>query len=259
MPELPDVETFKRYFDQKGLGHKIKSIEVRAVKILEKISPDDLAKLKNVSFKSTSRHGKYLFIETSKGFFVVMHFGMTGFLFDFTKENPFNAHSRVLFTFDNGHTLAYVNTRLLGKITFADSIEAYLKEKKLGRDALSISFEDFREIFKSGSVKSCFMDQQKMAGVGNVYTDEILYQSGIHPETSASRLEEKDIKKLYRNMSSVLKKGIEAHGDPDMMPSCWLLPNRKKREHCPKCQEEIQKITVIGRPTYFCPKCQIKK
>jgi len=100
------------------------------------------------------------------------------------------------------------------------------------------------------------MDQSIMAGVGNVYADEICFQTGVRPDTRLPALDEDLRRKLHRTMRRVLRTAIDRKADPEELPRTWLLPRRREGAACPRCGGEIVKTTVAGRPTYVCPACQ---
>jgi formamidopyrimidine-DNA glycosylase len=255
MPELPDVELFGRYFSHHCLGRKIQAVELRSETILRDRSKKEIeVALKGKKFLSVKRLGKYLFVEVQSSLFLVLHFGMTGFLHAFKGKNPYDMHTRALFHFVDHTHLAFVDMRLLGLITLTHSIEAFAQQ--LGPDALLISQPAFRLLFKKGSVKSVLMDQKKIAGVGNIYCDEILFFAGLSPHKEAASLTEKEINKLYGSMKHVLKKAIEANVESTRMPATWLIHARQKQTLCPKCKAPIDHIKIGGRSTYFCPNCQ---
>ena len=264
MPELPEVETFRRYLDSTSLHKKISSVEVKKNKILGKTSPASFKKtLKNTKLKSTQRHGKHLFIELANRKWITMHFGMTGFLKYFKNKDEEPGHVRVLINFNNGFHLAYNCTRMLGRVGLTDNIEAYINNKKLGIDPLNkkLNVNDFYKLFKNrtGSIKTALMNQNILAGIGNIYSDEILFQAGIHPATDLKRLKENDLKIIYQKMNTVLKKVVSVNADFEKLPKTYLVENRKKDENCPKCRGKILKRTIGGRSSYFCSKHQKKK
>ncbi|MBD3296998.1 MAG: DNA-formamidopyrimidine glycosylase, partial [Candidatus Omnitrophica bacterium] len=125
-------------------------------------------------------------------------------------------------------------------------------------DALEISRTEFEDRIekKNGSIKSALMDQKLMAGVGNIYADEILFQSHIEPGRKVPDLSEKDMRTIYRNMGRVLKKAVEKKADPEKFPRSWLIPSRDKGGKCPRCGGGLKKKKISGRSTYFCPGCQ---
>lgn len=254
MPELPDVETFASYLKKKALHLSIQSVEVKTPRILKKVSKAQFERsVKNHRFCSVKRVGKYLFLAIGEGKYVVVHFGMTGFVYVFKEKNPFSAHTRVIFHFKEKQ-LAYVNQRLFGFLSLTDSIETYTHS--LGPDALAITKPAFQPLFERGTLKAILMDQHKIAGIGNVYCDEILYHAHFHPKRHAASLSKKEIDRLYASMKSVLKRAIEARGDSDRMPATWLIQARQNNTPCPRCGRLIHQIKSGGRSTYYCPKCQ---
>lgn len=264
MPELPDVEVLKQYVDATSLHKRIKQVRVQSSKVLENISTQELASdLQGSSFESTGRHGKYLFLKLASGRWLALHFGMTGFLKYFKNMQKEPAHDRLLITFENGYHLAYDCQRLFGEVQIVDDIEGFLEEKQLGPDALDTEFDfaAFKEVFagRQGMVKSTLMNQQILAGIGNVYSDEILFRAGLHPKTKVNELGENALQNLFDKIREVLPSVIEYRADPEKMPDSFLLPHRQKDGTCPKCQGKIEQIKVSGRTAYFCPKCQQKE
>lgn len=263
MPELPEVEIFKKYLDSTSLHKKIKSAEVKNIKILGKVSSASLKRnLKDAKLKSTKRHGKNLFVELSNNKWLAMHFGMTGFLKYYKNNDHAPGHVRVLINFNNGYHLAYNCTRMLGKVDLINDVSGYIVKKKLGIDPIEskLNVKDFCKLFKnkSGSIKSVLMNQNILAGIGNIYSDEILFQAGIHPATPVERINESDIKTIYQKMNSVLKKVISVKAEHEKLPGSYLILSRNKGEDCPKCSGKIEKKTIGGRSSYFCSKHQKK-
>jgi len=260
MPELPDVEVFRRFFEKKGKDKTIEAVGVRSEAVLGNVEPAELENaLRDQRFTSSVRHGKHLLIETSGSNWLAVHFGMTGF-FDYTESSAVEeGHPRVIFFFRDGSGLIYDCQRKLGEINLVQNPDSWVEEKGLGPDALSgFDRETFGTVF-SGSramVKSTFMDQGKIAGVGNVYSDEILYQAGIHPRVKASDLTERRIDDLYEKTRVVLKEAIDNEVDPEKLPEYYLLTHRSPGSTCPRCGGEIEKVKVSGRSAYFCPNCQ---
>ncbi len=260
MPELPDVEIMKQYVDATALHHKIKEVNVTETRILENISKSRFSReLKGKSFSKTTRRGKHLFIKAA-GRYLHMHFGMTGNVKYFKGTDDQLRHVRVLLQFANGYRLAYICQRLLGRVGLVDTIEEYIETNKLGPDVLEISPDDFQKAAQSTQkgVKSFLTDQQTMAGLGNVYADEILFQSGIHPKAAANSLDEDRLQKLYKKIHKVCDYAVNHKADPEQFGKSWLLPRRGKNETCPRCGGSIQQIKVSGRSSYLCPQCQSK-
>jgi formamidopyrimidine-DNA glycosylase len=261
MPELPDVESFRRYFDSTSLNKKINNVEVNSKTVLAGISPRALqSRLKGEKFKSTFGHGKYLFAETSKGDFLVMHFGMTGFLSYFKNPEDASKHIRVQINFTNGYHLGYDCARKLGRIDLVDDYNEFIKRKKLGVDPIreNINYQTFKEIVdgRKGTAKSVLMNQEIFAGVGNIYSDEILFQAKINPNSSFEKLKEKDLKEIFNKMKDILKKAISKDADPGKLPDSFLLHYRRPGKDCPVCSGKIKKSTIGGRSSYYCSKHQ---
>ena len=157
MPELPDVEVFKRYLDATALHKTITAVKVKSARILEGVSPQRLQeKLRQQQFHSTHRHGKHLLVALDQGPWLTLHFGMTGFLKYFKRMDKDPEHDRLLVSFDNGYHLAYVCQRKLGNVGLTDDVDSFVKKKQLGPDALSLDLDGFRRALqgKRGTIKS---------------------------------------------------------------------------------------------------------
>lgn len=261
VPELPDVAVFKKYLDSTSLHQPIDDVEVADKDVLGTIGPRNLPKrLKGKELVSSRQHGKYLFVETDGAGYLLLHFGMTGFLRYYSKEVERPEHARVLFHFRNGYTLAYDCQRKLGEVDLVESPETLVEEKGLGPDPLHSDFglRDFRKCFegRSGTVKSFLMNQRILAGIGNVYSDEILFEAGLNPETPVDELGDDAVEKLYRALRKVLEMAIDRKVDPDRFPDTALLPHRDEGAICPRCGGRIVKETVSGRSAYFCDRHQ---
>jgi formamidopyrimidine-DNA glycosylase len=259
MPELPEVETFKRYLDATSLHRRITGVDVRSAYVLKDVSARELVRrLKRHRFESSRRHGKHLFVCTDGDFWLRLHFGMTGSLQYFKRMEQAPRHTRVLFAFVNAHCLAFEDQRKFGEIGLAEDVDEYLRKRGVGPDALDISLSQFRELLRKhqGAVKSILLNQKLIAGIGNIYADEILFHARIHPATEASAFGEKMVAKLFRGTRYILKKAIEARADADLMPESWLLPRRGKGGKCPRCGREWKSATIGGRTAWFCAHCQ---
>jgi formamidopyrimidine-DNA glycosylase len=259
MPELPTIEIYKHYFDSTSLHQRIKKVEIRNPEILVNTTSTQLHKaLVGQQFISTRRYGKYLFCRLKNSQFLILHFGMTGYLKYFQGEGP--PHIRLLISFQNGHHLAFDDMRKFGKVGLTPDPDKFIENRRLGPDALAIRFKTFKKIFENrkGAIKPLIMNQNFLAGIGNLYADEILYQSRIHPLNKADKLDKDDLERLFREMRQVLIKAIEYQDQPHTLPSSFLLPHRYQGGECPD-GGEIGIIKVGGRTTYFCPKQQKMK
>jgi formamidopyrimidine-DNA glycosylase len=145
---------------------------------------------------------------------------------------------------------------MLGEIELVDRPEDYTKENLIGPDAYSLSKDEFYEkiLTKKGMIKTALMDQSLISGIGNVYSDEILFHAKIHPKRKASDLRKKDIDHIYDKMQYVFQGAIE--GNVEEFPGDFLIPRREEGLACPKCGGDIKKQKVGGRSAYICSKCQ---
>jgi len=259
VPELPDLEVFKRYIDSTSLHQDIEKIEVKNGKVLGGVSAGGLKRgLEGRKFESTRRHGKHLFVELDDGGWLLLHFGMTGGLKYYRDAGEEPTHARVLISFANGYHLAFDDQRLFGTVDLIDNPDGYVEEHKLGLDPLDLDFPAFRERLEGrrGGLKATLMNQRVFAGIGNIYSDEILFQVRLHPRTSVERLDESYLHDLHEQTRRVLRAAIERGVDPGSLPDSYLLPHRREGEDCPRGNGKVQKTKAAGRTAYYCPTCQ---
>ncbi len=261
MPELPDVETFKRYLDATSLHQRIGGVDVESAYVLKGVSAHELAhRLKGRCFECSRRHGKHLFVRVDSDVWLRLHFGMTGSLRYFQHNEQAPPHTRVLFIFANTHCLGFEDQRKFGEVGLLTDIDEFLKRRALGPDALDVSLPQFRKILEKhrGAVKAILLNQKLIAGVGNIYADEILFRARMHPATEISRLGDKALTKLFRATHDILGKAITAKADVNRMPKSWLLPRRGKGGKCPRCGRKLRSARIGGRTAWFCAHCQKK-
>jgi formamidopyrimidine-DNA glycosylase len=262
MPELPDVENFKRYLDRTSLHQRIIGVDVRDAYVLKDLSARHLPRrLKGRSFKSSYRHGKHLFVCMNADLWLRLHFGMTGSLQYFKRSEEMPKHARVFFIFTNDYRLAFNDQRKFGEIGVIKNVREFLKNRSIGPDALDIDLAQFRDIFGKhrGAVKAILLNQRLIAGIGNIYADEILFCARMHPATQVSALKERTAAKLFRVTRYILEKAIAAEADANLMPKSWLLPHRGKGGNCPRCGHELKSATIGGRTAWFCAHCQKRR
>ncbi len=257
MPELPEVETFKQYLDKTSLNQPIKNIKVIDNRILN-IDELFLKKLLvNKKFESSTRHGKYLLIDIGQRY-LIMHFGMTGDLEYYNKKDDEPKYSKVIFHFNNDFNLAYISRRMFGRLDIAESIEEFIEKKKLGPDAYKMSLDQFKGALRrrTGIAKTLLLNQSFVAGIGNIYSDEILFKTKLYPKTKIDSLNESKVKELYTQIKEVLQVGIDKKGDLSTYPDHYLIPHRNKDEYCPICNSRIERNEISGRHGFYCPNCQ---
>ncbi len=262
MPELPEVTGFKRYLDTNALRHTITKVTVTDKRILEEVTPQQLARtLTGKALVESLRYGKYLFARLPDDGWLLLHFGMSGRLSYYKNTPP--PYAKVILDFDNGYHLAYSNMRMIGKVGLVATPQEYIEKQRLGPDALaeSLTSKRFVELLRSrsGPIKAKLMDQSLLAGVGNEYSDEILFQAKLHPMTDVTKLNEKELAAIYRIMRRVLRIAAQKGGDVSKYPRGWIMPFRSKGEPCPVCGGTIAQLKLGTRSGYFCPSCQKKR
>ena len=259
MPELPEVETFKRYLDSTSLYQRITGVEVRDAYVLKRVSVRQLARrLKGRRFENSHRHGKHLFVRAGNELWLRLHFGMTGSLEYLNHDEVAPKTARVIFRFADNFRLAFDDQRKFGEIELIDDVDEFLQTRGLGPDALEISLSQFKAIVGKhrGAVKAILLNQQLIAGIGNLYADEILFRAHVHPATYAARLSDKDLNRLFRSTRYVLEKAIALKTDFNRLPRSWLLTHRGKGGRCPRCGRALKSATIGGRTSWFCAHCQ---
>lgn len=260
MPELPDVEVFRRYIHATSLGQKVAAVHAPSPELLRDVSPQALGRaLKGRALADTKRHGKFMAAVAEGGGCLVLHYGMTGFPRYFKRGDKEPEHVRLRLDFENGASLAYDCSRKLGQVLWEREFKNLVRRKGLGPDALRLDYEGFRKLMqgRKGSVKTALMRQEVMAGIGNVYSDEILFQAGMHPKTSLPDLDNSTLRNLHETMHTVLKTAIEKDAQPENLPRNWLLYAKSQGwEQCPVCNGGLEKLKAGGRSAHFCPACQ---
>lgn len=259
MPELPEVETFKRYLDRTSLHRRITNVDVRDAYVLKGISARELTRyLKGHRFENSRRHGKHLFVRANGELWLRLHFGMTGSLEYLHDGEVAPKTARVIFCFATNRRLAFDDQRKFGEIELVEDIDEFLQTRDIGPDALEIGFSQFRAIVGSrrGALKAILLNQQFIAGIGNLYADEILFRACVHPAAQAAGLSDTDLRRLFRATHYILKKAIAFKTDFNRLPTSWLLTHRGKCGKCPRCGRLLKSSLIGGRTSWFCAHCQ---
>lgn len=291
MPELPEVETIKRDLEKKIIGTRIINFIDLWPKTLKGIkAPDFKKKVIGQKLVKVTRRAKLIIIKLENNLNLVFHMKMTGHLLiepDTRKidsdgnwvrkegalKDPYNQYIRAVFWLDNNKIIAFSDLRKFGYIKLLTSIQLNLVTSEFGPEPFSVDFKAsyLQKKFskKRIAIKKALLDQKIIAGIGNIYADEILYRAAIHPETQANKISVKEIDKIIILTRKILGDSIEARGtstsdyrDTDGQQGKYMNKLKvygKKGSLCDKCQTEIEKIKVGARGTYFCPKCQVKR
>ena len=259
MPELPEVELYARYFAEHALRQKVARVDVRDARILG-VREDALVRaVRGRRFRGVERHGKHLFADSGTQW-LHLHFGMSGDLAYYRDADQEPRFARVVFDFANGAHLAFEDMRLFGIVDLTPSPDDYIREHNLGPDPLEPAFtlNRFREIVASrrGALKALLMSQDIIAGVGNLYADETLFQTGVHPRRPVNELEAAEVPAIYTAMRKILRDMIARKARGAGYPPRYLIPHREEGDLCPRCGGEIGRTVVFGRTTYFCGKHQ---
>jgi formamidopyrimidine-DNA glycosylase len=252
MPELPEVEIYCRYFARHALHQRVAKVRVLDERILGETRKASFVRtLTGATFTRVQRHGKNLFADAGRAW-LHLHFGMTGDLAYYDSDAP--RFARVIFDFDDNKHLAFEDMRLFGVADLTPSPDAYILEHRLGPDPLAMTLRDFRRIIEGrrGAIKALLMSQDVIAGIGNLYADEMLYQSSIHPRLSADKLNAPEVTQLYKTMRRILRDAIKWRVSDVAYPARYLFDHREEGERCPRCGGTIEKTVVFGRTTYYC-------
>lgn len=258
MPELPEVETFARYFASHALGQRIERVEVLDERILTQRREAFAKALKGRAFEEVRRHGKHLFASASTTW-LHLHFGMSGDL-SYYRDDPQPRFARVIFSFENGAKLAFEDMRLFGLAEVLDSPDAFIERARLGPDPLDpkFTFARFDALLekRKGAIKSLLMTQEILAGMGNLYVDETLFATSIHPRRPVHKLRDTERKAIFTSMRRILRTAITRHAKGKDLPGSALMHHREDGERCPMCGGSIRRAVVFGRTTYFCSRHQ---
>jgi formamidopyrimidine-DNA glycosylase len=266
MPELPEVETIKNELLPHIIGRTITGVDVYWDKMIKQPpAPEFLKRVTGQKITNLSRLGKYLFFHLSGGEKLVMHMKMTGSLLINPTDDKF---ARAVFYFDNGKVMHFRDPRKFGKMWLA--IDESDVARKLGPEPLDDDFtaKTLAQILsnRKAPVKPVLLDQSIIAGIGNMYADESLFEAKIHPERAACGLTDEEVKRLYTAIQRVLRAAIKNKG---ASVRNYIRPDGEigsahdefrvahgTGKNCPRCGTAIERIVVRGRGTYFCPDCQ---
>ena len=274
MPELPEVETVKNVLIPIVKGHKIIKIDVLRKSQIEGEVNEFVSNLQGEMFLDVSRIGKYLIFHLTNEKVMISHLRMEGKYYELLESDDNSKYARVVFHLDNSHKLCYDDSRCFGVLKFSNEA-TYLKEEmiaKLGPEPFDV--KDVSEIVKKTKnikkpIKTTLLDQTIMTGLGNIYVDETLFKSKIHPLTPANKISKDQWEEIVKNSQDILAEAIKSGGstiksyhpgkDIDGNFQTRLLVYGKAGETCAYCHTHNYRfIKVGGRGTTFCPNCQKK-
>ncbi|OBX18281.1 DNA-formamidopyrimidine glycosylase [Erythrobacter sp. QSSC1-22B] len=258
MPELPENEAQRLTLERTCLNRTVEAAELGDnITHIDLPGDNELGRLKGRQFTETRRHGKNIFLGSKTGPWITVHLGMSGWLIPYDLPESEPDHTKFRIVFEGDRRLAFRCPRKLGHVKVIEDPDAYIAAKKLGPDALSIERNTFVD-FLGGSkaaIKSALMDQNRIAGIGNLWSDEILFQTGLDPARKGSDLKADRLDTVFDAMLTTLSKGVVVEADYSRLPDDWLIPNRKSKSDCPRagCEGKLTHRKVGGRTAYYCP------
>lgn len=288
MPELPEVQTIVSDLNKKILGWEIVGVWTDFKRMIKRPKDFDQFRkeIKGKKITKIKRRGKLILIELSSGKTLLLHQKLTGHLllgkWKYEKgrwvpppgplSEKINTFLHLIFNFKNGWQLGLTDLRKFAKVELWDSKD--LKNckdlKKMGPEPLEkdFDFEKFKQCLlkKKGKIKQILMDQEVIAGIGNIYSDEILWEAKVHPFKAREKLNQNELKAIYLAIKKVLPLAIKLRGESisdfrdiegkrggfDRVRKVY----RREGENCSRCQTKIKRIKLAGRSAHFCPSCQ---
>ena len=267
MPELPDVEVMRRVIAPGVRGRTVGGVTLNWPKAVKAPSAGEFREdVLGATIDDVGRRAKYFLFQLRDSRTLLVHLRMTGSLRVVESSEEMHRYTQTVFHFNDGYDLRFVDPRKFGAVWLVDDAGSVVGG--LGPEPLEDSFtpEVLEGIVEGRGtvIKSLLMDQKRIAGIGNIYADDILFRSGVHPQTPAKKLNAESVGAIHESIVVVLTRAIEileknmpvdAPPTEDLGPEIFLVP-RESGASCPGCPGEIQRLVVGGRGTYFCPVCQ---
>ena len=274
MPELPEVETVAQGLRRRALGRRIVSVEIRHAAVIVGPPEEFVSTLEGRTLSKVSRTGKAIAVELTADnglppHFLLVRLGMTGQLTVVPHDAPIEPHTHVFMHLDDGREeLRFRDARRFGRLRSLTLAELEKVMGSLGPDAQRVTEPQFLAAMKSrkGAIKSWLMNQNLVAGLGNIYADEALFEARIHPLTQPGRVSADKAHQLYKAVRKVLDRAValggttfsdymDIEGRPGAFLSKWKV-YQHTGEPCRRCKQAIRRIVVGGRSSHFCPQCQ---
>ena len=277
MPELPEVETIRSQLEKLIVGKKIIKVEVSLPKMV-KLSLDKFRKIVVGSkIKSVNRRAKILIIELSSGWSILIHLKLSGRLIFRRKgealKNEDKKWNHLIYYFSDASRLFHNDLRRFGyvKLVEIDKLAEFFTKEKLGPEPLqkNFTFKDFLRILKrkpKTKIKQFLLDQKNISGIGNIYSDEILFSAGVHPLKRVVDLKSDKIKKIFKGIKKILAEALRYRGTSSVM---YLDARGKKGDYVPRlkvygregekckgCEGVVNRLKIAGRSAHYCPICQ---
>ncbi len=272
MPELPEVETVVRSLGPRLIGQRIESVRVLFRPLLRQSHPLALQALKGARILGLRRRGKMVLLDATNGLSLLLHLKMTGRLLLCPKEKTLGKHTRLIIALGDEEELRFEDSRKFGfvRLIKTEKAEEAAELKSLGPEPLELGMKRFCELLhhRRGRLKSLLINQSFLAGIGNIYADEICFEARLHPSTEVSRLGHREKRRLWSAIRTVLTNAVAARGTSirDFRDGegreggfqAFLRVYGQEGEACFFCGARIKRLRLAGRSTHFCPRCQRK-
>ncbi|HVH54417.1 MAG TPA: bifunctional DNA-formamidopyrimidine glycosylase/DNA-(apurinic or apyrimidinic site) lyase [Actinomycetota bacterium] len=278
--ELPEVEVMRRDLEKDVVGRKIAAAEVRpsknAMRIIRRHGrrKEFADKLIGRKVLKSDRRGKYVLLSLDNGDVLVVHFAMSGQFVRGTKRVPLPPHTHVVITFQQGGDLRFVDPRTFGEmfVTAGDELGKVKELQHIAIDPLDhvFTWQSFggQMAQRESKLKQLLMDQKFISGLGNIYSDEVLFAAGLRHDRLSDTLSSQEVRRLYRSLQEVLQEAIRYRGttlEDEAYLDLFGKPGEFQNElkvygrqglPCRRCRTPIQTVKISGRSAYFCPQCQ---
>jgi formamidopyrimidine-DNA glycosylase len=278
--ELPEVEVVRRDLEKDVVGRRIKEAEVKtsknAMRAIRRHAKrkDFTSRLEGHKITKVERRGKYLLMYIDGGDALVVHFGMSGQFQRGTGRTPLAPHTHIVLTFQQGGDLRFIDPRTFGEmfVTPADEIGKVKELQHIAIDPLDqvFTWQTFQYLLaeKAAKMKQLMMDQKFISGLGNIYSDEVLFAAGLRYDRMSNTLSSQEVRRLYRAIQETLQEAIKLRGTTlgdEAYVDLFGKPGEFQTElkvygrtglPCRRCRTPIQSVKISGRSAYFCPQCQ---
>jgi formamidopyrimidine-DNA glycosylase len=278
--ELPEVEVVRRDLEKEVVGRRVKAVEVRphrnAMRVIRRHArrKEFADRLSGKKITKVDRKGKYVLLHLDDGDVLVVHFGMSGQFLRGTKRQSLPAHTHVVIEFQQGGDLRFIDPRTFGEMFVAAGDELG-KVKELDHIAIdpledTFTWQEFSAELarRAAKLKSLLMDQKFVSGLGNIYSDEVLFAAGLRHDRLSDSLSSQEVRRLYRAIREVVQDAIRYRGttlDDEAYVDLFGKPGEFQAElkvygrrglACRRCRTPIDVVKISGRNSYFCPQCQ---
>jgi formamidopyrimidine-DNA glycosylase len=278
--ELPEVEVMRRDLEKDVVGRRIKEVEVRPTKNAMRVirrhgrRKEFTSRLEGRKISKAERKGKYILLHLDSGEVLVVHFGMSGQFVRANKRVPLPPHTHVIITFQQGGDLRFVDPRTFGEL-FVATADELGKVKELQHIAIdpfedTFTWQSFGELLaqRAAKLKALLMDQKFVSGLGNIYSDEVLFAAGLRYDRTSDTMSSQEVRRMYRAIQEVVQEAIRYRGttlDDEAYLDLFGKPGEYQHElkvygrrglPCRRCRTAIEMVRISNRGSYYCPQCQ---